>query len=72
MSERIAIVMSGGGSKGAFQVGALKRLYEAGIRPQIVCGTSVGALNGAKLAEGTPTVIEEMEEIGRASCRERV
>ena len=66
MSERIAIVMSGGGSKGAFQVGALKRLYEAGIRPQIVCGTSVGALNGAKLAEGTPTVIEEMEGLWRS------
>jgi NTE family protein len=66
MSERIAIVMSGGGSKGAFQVGALKRLYEAGIRPQIVCGTSVGALNGAKLAEGTPTVIEELETLWRS------
>ncbi len=66
MSERVAIVLSGGGSKGAFQVGALKRLYEAGIRPQIVCGTSVGALNGAKLAEGTPAVIEEMEGLWRS------
>jgi predicted acylesterase/phospholipase RssA len=63
MSHRTAIVMSGGGSKGAFQVGVLKRMYEVGIRPQIVCGTSVGALNGAKLAENSETVIPELEAL---------
>ncbi len=63
MSPTTAIVMSGGGSKGAFQVGALKRMYEVGIRPQIVCGTSVGALNGAKLAENSETVISELETL---------
>lgn len=63
MSDKTAIVMSGGGSKGAFQVGVLKRMYEVGIRPQIVCGTSVGALNGAKLAENSETVIPELEAL---------
>jgi len=47
-----AIVLSGGGAHGDFEVGALKFLYQKGIRPNIVCGTSVGAINGVKLAEG--------------------
>ena len=63
MSRKVAVVMSGGGSKGAFQVGVLKRMVEVGIRPQIVCGTSVGALIGAKLAENTETVIPELEAL---------
>jgi NTE family protein len=48
----IGIVLSGGGAKGDFQVGALRFLYDQGIRPQVLCGTSVGAINAAKLAEG--------------------
>ncbi|MDQ4070564.1 MAG: patatin-like phospholipase family protein, partial [Actinomycetota bacterium] len=48
----IGIVLSGGGAKGDFQVGALRFLYNQGIRPDILSGTSVGAINAAKLAEG--------------------
>jgi NTE family protein len=48
----VAIVLSGGGTKGAFEVGAVRSLYDRGIRPDILCGCSVGALNAAKLAEG--------------------
>ncbi|HEU5102886.1 MAG TPA: patatin-like phospholipase family protein [Roseiflexaceae bacterium] len=49
----VAIVMSGGGAKGAFEVGVLKYLIEVkGVRADIVCGASVGALNALKLAEG--------------------
>ncbi len=48
----IAISLSGGGSKGDFEVGALHFLYDRGIRPQIVCSTSVGSVNGLKLCEG--------------------
>jgi predicted acylesterase/phospholipase RssA len=47
-----ALVLSGGGAKGAFELGAVTYLYEAGIKPDIICGTSVGAINAAKLAEG--------------------
>ncbi len=47
-----AIVLSGGGSRGDFQLGALTALYEAGIRPDIICGTSVGALNALMLTQG--------------------
>lgn len=48
----VAICLSGGGSRGDFQVGALEYLYQQGIRPDILCGTSVGAINATKLAEG--------------------
>jgi NTE family protein len=52
MPERVAIALSGGGSKGDFQVGVLRYLYETGVRPDIVTGSSVGAINALKLAEG--------------------
>lgn len=43
-----ACVLSGGGSKGAFQVGVLKRwMSEQGMDYDILCGTSVGAINSA-------------------------
>jgi len=45
-----AFVLSGGGARGALQVGALRALMEAGIRPDVVVGTSIGAWNGALLA----------------------
>jgi NTE family protein len=47
-----AIVLSGGGAQGDFQVGALRFLYDQEIRPDIIAGSSVGAINGTKLAEG--------------------
>lgn len=46
----IAFVLSGGGSRGAMEAGGIKALYEAGIRPDMVVGSSVGALNAAFLA----------------------
>lgn len=46
----IAFVLGGGGVLGATQVGMLRALSERGIRPGLVVGTSVGALNGALLA----------------------
>src|SRR5260370_33816999 len=44
---RTAFVLSGGGSLGAVQVGMLQALTEAGIRPDLLIGTSVGAVNAA-------------------------
>lgn len=49
-----AFVLAGGGSLGAAQVGMLESLLEAGIVPELVVGTSAGALNGAMLV-GDPT-----------------
>jgi NTE family protein len=45
-----AVVLGGGGVLGAVQLGMLRALVEAGVRPDLVVGTSVGALNGAVLA----------------------
>ncbi|MFD2418609.1 patatin-like phospholipase family protein [Amycolatopsis pigmentata] len=46
----IGFVLGGGASLGATQVGMLRALDEAGVRPDLVTGTSVGSLNGAVLA----------------------
>jgi len=47
-----ALVLSGGGSKGAFQVGVLKKwMYEDGVDYDIITGTSVGAINGSYLCQ---------------------
>ena len=45
-----AFVLSGGGNLGALQVGMLYALVESGLRPGMIVGTSVGAINGAFLA----------------------
>ena len=46
----IAFVLSGGGNRGALQAGALQALFAHGIRPDLIVGTSAGALNGAYIA----------------------
>jgi predicted acylesterase/phospholipase RssA len=51
-----AIVLSGGGAKGDFQVGAVRCFYDRGNRPDLLCGVSVGAVNAIKLAEGEDPV----------------
>ena len=45
------LVLGGGGAKGAFQIGVWKALIELEIEVGYVCGTSVGALNGAFFAQ---------------------
>jgi NTE family protein len=47
---KTAFVLGGGGVLGAHEVGMLRALSEAGIRPDVVVGTSVGAINGAFVA----------------------
>ena len=44
---RTAFVLSGGGNQGVSQVGMLRALLERDIVPDVVIGTSAGALNGA-------------------------
>ncbi|WP_037855533.1 patatin-like phospholipase family protein [Streptomyces sp. NRRL S-340] len=45
-----AFVLGGGGALGAYEVGMLKALFAAGVYPDLVVGTSVGAINGAAVA----------------------
>ena len=46
-----ALVLSGGGSRGSYQVGALKAFKELGIEFHVVAGTSIGALNGCLVVQ---------------------
>lgn len=65
---KLALVLSGGGARGAFQAGALVKLLEyferSGKRINILAGTSVGALNGMCVAQ-EPTLASAREEIER-------
>jgi NTE family protein len=47
-----ALILSGGGSRGAFQIGVYKYLAERNWTPDIICGTSVGAINAAGIGSG--------------------
>nr|WP_319573037.1 patatin-like phospholipase family protein [uncultured Draconibacterium sp.] len=49
---KIALVLSGGGAKGLAHIGVLKVLEEAGIRPDIITGTSMGSIMGSLYAVG--------------------
>lgn len=54
--DQTAFVLSGGASLGAIQVGMIHALYERGIAPDLLVGTSAGALNAGYLASRPPTV----------------
>ncbi len=49
-----ALILSGGGARGAFQVGVWQRLQEMGWDPDLICGTSVGAINAVAIGSGMP------------------
>lgn len=68
-----AFVLSGGGNQGVAQVGMLRALLERGVVPDVIVGTSAGALNGAALATD-PTLerVELLEEVWLGLTGERV
>ena len=47
---QVVVVFQGGGALGAYQGGVYQALHEAGIEPNWVIGTSIGAINGAIIA----------------------
>lgn len=50
-----ALCLSGGGARGSFQMGAIRCLYDIyGFRPDVIAGTSAGAVNGIRLAVEPP------------------
>jgi len=51
---QIVLVLQGGGALGAYQVGVYQALHEAGIEPDWVIGTSIGAINAAIIAGNKP------------------
>lgn len=58
---KVGLVLSGGGAKGLAHIGAIRAIEKAGIKIDMVCGTSMGALVGALYATGySPDQIEAM------------
>lgn len=51
-APRTVLVLGGGGMKGIAHIGVWKALEEAGVRPDAIIGTSIGALIGAGIAAG--------------------
>jgi NTE family protein len=63
-SVKTAFVLGGGGVLGAVEVGMLKALFEYDVAPDLILGTSVGALNGALVArDPSPTVIDRLTQL---------
>src|SRR5690242_15875400 len=51
---QVVLVLQGGGALGAYQVGVYEALHDAGIEPDWVIGTSIGAINAALIAGNDP------------------
>lgn len=64
-----AVVLSGGGSRGGYEVGVWRALRELGLDFQIVTGTSVGSLNGLMMVQGD---YEKAVEMWKALTPEQV
>lgn len=59
--KTVALVLGGGGARGAAHIGVLKVLEENGLRPDIVVGTSMGAIVGGLYASGVP--VDKLEAV---------
>ncbi len=57
---KTAFVLGGGGSRGGYEIGVCKALFQLGIKPDMVFGTSVGAIIGAIIAQGDLPVAENL------------
>src|ERR1700756_1588391 len=63
---QIVLVLQGGGALGAYQVGVYQAMHEAGIEPDWVIGTSIGAINACLIAGNPPERrLERLEEFWR-------
>lgn len=58
--RKTALVLSGGGSRGAYEIGVWKALRELDIRLDIITGTSVGSINGAMIVQGDLELTEKL------------
>src|SRR5437660_12827324 len=65
----MALVLSGGGAKGAYEAGVAAALVERGVPIRLVAGSSAGALNAAMIADGR---LDRLEALWRGLTRDRV
>jgi NTE family protein len=68
-----AFVLGGGGVLGAAEVGMLQALVEHGVRPDLVVGTSVGAINGALVAaDPAPGAVDRLRGVWEEMASQRI
>ena len=65
-----ALILSGGGARGAFQVGVWKYLREINWTPDLICGTSIGAINAAAIGSGMS--VERLANLWRTHNRSEI
>ena len=51
---QVVLVLQGGGALGAYQAGVYQALHEAGVEPDWIIGTSIGAINASLIAGNAP------------------
>lgn len=68
LGVKTAFVLGGGGLLGAHEVGMLRALAEAGIVPDLVVGTSIGAINGAFVAADPAGSAGRLAELWRSEA----
>ncbi|HET7010036.1 MAG TPA: patatin-like phospholipase family protein [Anaerolineales bacterium] len=77
MARCLAFALGSGAARGALQVGALRALFEAGIRPDLIVGTSIGAVNAVGLGlwgvdlAGVQALEKVFEEMGEANLMDK-
>jgi NTE family protein len=65
-TKQVVLVLQGGGALGAYQAGVYQALHEAGIEPDWVIGTSIGAINASLIAGNEPAVrLDRLKEFWR-------
>src|SRR3954464_3305975 len=63
---QVVLVFQGGGALGAYQAGVYQALHEAGIEPDWIIGTSIGAINASLIAGNEPeNRLDRLEEFWR-------
>jgi NTE family protein len=68
--RRVVLVFRGGGALGAYQAGVYQALHEAGIEPDWIIGTSIGAINASLIAGNEPeNRLDRLEEFWRRMRR---
>src|SRR5205085_2777695 len=55
--RKVAFILAGGASRGAYQAGCLKRLDEEGIKPDLIIGSSIGVCNALVYESGGPEAL---------------
>ena len=68
-APRIGLALGGGAARGWAHIGVLHALTAAGIKPDVIAGTSIGALVGGAWAAGR---LDQLEEWARAVTKRRV